>query len=560
MKFPFFKTVALAGLMSIAWNCSSDDAAAVAAPSTATEGSYNVNVTSWLYNDGANDYLISSEDFTVRNTDGIIIALYDVSSGNIIDAEGNPMITGVDLNVLQVIQPANAAPVEETSSASADNSAPVNNNTQSSAASTDVEQPSDDNSANTPASSASQEKPASSSSVKANPTIAGVTITGNLTQSAKQKDKISTVTISGLDAEPTRQSWNLYWLELKYDNGTFTISGEVPEYFQDGEETEFFTIKGQTVEFTLAVGNVTASNNNNDSNDNNSNDNNQNNNTNTGDNNNNQQQQTASSASTAKSSASTTTVTSSAASFTTTGCPAINVKSGGRTGSGFASRYWDCCKPHCAWDGKGGIQTKACDASGNKISDANATSMCDGGNAGACLSQIPFMVDGCDNIGFAYAAVPSADGATCGKCYQLTFTGKGKYETKQNHKALAGKSLVIMVSNIGSDVEQGQFDIMIPGGGVGLFNGCSRMGWGDMGKQYGGLLSDCEAEVGYSAAATAMYTKRKECLVNKCNKTFANDSQAKQGCLFLANFMEAAGNPTHTYKEVECPTVLSSKF
>jgi hypothetical protein len=30
--------------------------------------------------------------------------------------------------------------------------------------------------------------------------------------------------------------------------------------------------------------------------------------------------------------------------------------------------------------------------------------------------------------------------------------------------------------------------------------------------------------------------------------------------MFLATWMEAAGNPNHTYKEVECPSALKAKF
>ena len=52
----------------------------------------------------------------------------------------------------------------------------------------------------------------------------------------------------------------------------------------------------------------------------------------------------------------------------------------------------------------------------------------------------------------------------------------------------------------------------------------------------------------------------KSCLTSKCNSVFSGDSQAKEGCLFLANFLEAAGNPEHTYKEVECPDVLKQKY
>ena len=125
---------------------------------------------------------------------------------------------------------------------------------------------------------------------------------------------------------------------------------------------------------------------------------------------------------------------------------------------------------------------------------------------------------------------------------------------------LRGTKLVVMASNSGYDVAGGQFDVMIPGGGVGLFNGCAQIfGSGNMGAQYGGLLSDCENEVGWGVEDNTMYTRRKECLVKKC-KNFTNNSQAQEGYLFLANFLEAAGNPLHTFKEIKCPSVLKDKY
>ena len=222
--------------------------------------------------------------------------------------------------------------------------------------------------------------------------------------------------------------------------------------------------------------------------------------------------------------------------------------------SGFASRYWDCCKPSCAW----GQGAKACDASMNPIGDGNAKSMCEGGPATACLDQIPMVVN--DQLAYAFAASPGAGANVCGKCFQLTFTGEGKYETKMNHKKLQGKKLIVMSSNIGYDVSGGQFDIMIPGGGVGLFNGCANILGNNLGKTYGGLLSDCEDEVGWNGSDEEIYEKRKSCLTQKCNSAFGGKAQALQGCLFLANWMEAAGNPLHNYEEVACPDQLKSKY
>jgi hypothetical protein len=264
----------------------------------------------------------------------------------------------------------------------------------------------------------------------------------------------------------------------------------------------------------------------------------------------------AKSSSSVQSSSSTPKSSSSSNSTDNSKCPTIKTK-GGRSGSGWATRYWDCCKPHCSWQQHaGGNLSKQCTNKG-RTNDTNwgNGSVCDGGgSAMTCISQIPFTIDGCSDMAFAFAAVPASDGGSCGKCYQLTFTGKGKYKSDANTKALNGKKLIVMTTNVGTDVQQGQFDIMIPGGGVGIFNGCASMGWGSQGAQYGGLLADCEGE------SKDLPSKVVTCLKNKCNSVFSNDSEAKQGCLFLAEWMHAAGNPMHNYTEVECPDVLKQKY
>ena len=230
-----------------------------------------------------------------------------------------------------------------------------------------------------------------------------------------------------------------------------------------------------------------------------------------------------------------------------------NAGKGGQ--QGWATRYWDCCMPSCAWnENSGGNPTKTCDAKGKNFVQGGQN-ICAGGQNTACTSQIPIIAS--DKVAYAFAAT-HASGGKCGKCFALTFTGSGKYESKANHQALAGKTLVVMASNIGGDVDGNQFDIMIPGGGLGMFkNGCSQMGWGNQGNEYGGLLSDCENEVGYDGD---LLNKRKECLSRKCNEVFKNDEQAKEGCMFLATWMEAAGNPNFESKEVECPQALKAKW
>lgn len=244
-------------------------------------------------------------------------------------------------------------------------------------------------------------------------------------------------------------------------------------------------------------------------------------------------------------------------------CPAIKYVFGGYSGSGHATRYWDCCKPSCSWAANSGSgnEARSCDISMNNVlSDYNTKSNCDGGQATTCLSQIPFTINGCDNYGFAFASVPAYGPNLCGKCFELSFTGQGKYETRKNHQMLSSKKLIVMATNIGWDVASNQFDILIPGGGVGYFDGCSKFWGSNLGAQYGGLLSDCENSVGYSYDDYTLYIKRKECLLNKCSSVFSSNPNAKKGCEFLANFMEAAGNPLITYRQVECPQVLLDKY
>ncbi|MBR6449055.1 MAG: hypothetical protein IKS96_03755, partial [Fibrobacter sp.] len=377
--------------------------------------------------------------------------------------------------------------------------------------------------------------------------IGSITYKGSLSQTVAKGGSISPVTFSGLKSHPSRQSWNLWSIndsDCKYDESakTFTISGTVSKDISAGEVSETWIMDGTAVTLTVEVTDGGSTNKKSSSS---------------------QKQETKSSSSQAKSSSSKAQSSSSVATATSSSKAnnsgtSVELKyvQGGRSGKGWATRYWDCCKPHCSGQTNTSYHSKQCTNKGKTEStDWGAGSICSGGPMMACTSQIPIIVN--DSLAYAFAAVPAADGGSCGKCYALTFDGRGKYERKQNHMKLEGKVLVVMTTNIGGDVQQGQFDVMIPGGGVGLFNGCSSMGWGKQGEQYGGLLSDCEKEVG---TAGNLLTKRKDCLAQKCESAFANDEKAKEGCMFLATWMEAAGNPTHTYREVECPAALKAQY
>jgi len=136
-----------------------------------------------------------------------------------------------------------------------------------------------------------------------------------------------------------------------------------------------------------------------------------------------------------------------------------------------------------------------------------------------------------------------------------------------------------MASNIGGDVmynvtmkngKKGtQFDIMIPGGGVGAFNSFSdQLGLTvkDMGVGFGGLLSNCIegglANMGIrDGSHRATLEQWQECLRNECKRVF--NGKAKElynGCMWHVDWFMAADNPTLHYQKVECPKYLKDKY
>lgn len=544
MKNKLFKTLAVFGLSLIAWNCSEDlastpqDGGAIVTPKPALE----VDQQSWLLDTGNQIFLIVPNGtglYTVTDAYSVPVGEFNTATNTIVDAATkNPVVVGVDLSTLPIVNPDKtifrpdgsitdllgnkiSGGVTVPSSSSAAISGP--GIIVSSSSLLPVVSSSSAKTPNPVASSSSQKvdqpKPASSSSQqpKSSSAKSDKQCNGQCYDSASGK-------CVGYHDQQTGSKGEKYAydesckLNCYYDPNNKNcqdMTGAAPASSSAQQPKSSSSAKSSS-----------------------------------------STQQPKSSSSQPKSSSSSAPKSSSSSKQNNPNASAeeaqyLNAGAGGQ--EGFATRYWDCCMPHCSWPEHGG-SAKTCDAKGKTPIGNTSGSICSGGAGATCTSQIPIIVS--DKLAYAFAATPGNDN-TCGKCFALTFTGKGKYETKANHKALVGKTLVVMASNIGYDVAGNQFDIMIPGGGVGAFNGCAGMGWGAQGKQYGGLLSDCEAEVGYDGD---LLTKRKECLTKKCNSAFANDAQAKEGCLFLATWMEAAGNPTHNFKEVPCPAALKAQY
>ena len=66
----------------------------------------------------------------------------------------------------------------------------------------------------------------------------------------------------------------------------------------------------------------------------------------------------------------------------------------------------------------------------NVLTNKFAKNICEsGGVSTTCLPQIPFTIDGYDEYGFAFAVIPGEGTNVCGRCFELSFIGEGKWET-----------------------------------------------------------------------------------------------------------------------------------
>jgi hypothetical protein len=217
---------------------------------------------------------------------------------------------------------------------------------------------------------------------------------------------------------------------------------------------------------------------------------------------------------------------------------------------GFATRYWDCCKPACAW--KNNVQGSAavsCGQSNMSLGVTDEQSACSGGNAYTCWSEAPWSVS--DNLSYGFAAVHGS-AFRCGQCYQLQFDGRGKYNANDpGSNAIKGKTMIVQVLNTGSDVSQGQFDLLTPGGGVGQFAaGCQKQFPGaNLGATSGGMLATCGGG-GPNA---------KSCVLSACMSAFSGKADMLAGCQWFANWFNTADDPTFVYQKIACPQAIKQR-
>ncbi|KAJ1518777.1 hypothetical protein ONE63_011613 [Megalurothrips usitatus] len=203
----------------------------------------------------------------------------------------------------------------------------------------------------------------------------------------------------------------------------------------------------------------------------------------------------------------------------------------GGTGTAKTTRYWDCCKPSCAWRANVGSVTapvRTCAAGGRKTVGENEQSGCNGGNGFVCNNQRPFVKKG-QAYGFATINMEGLPmNQMCCACYKLTFT----------NTAIKGKNMIVQVSNTGSDLGNNHFDLQLPAGGLGIFDqGCPKQwpktpvsAWG---ARYGGISN-----------------------VNQC-AALPKDLSGSP-CKFRFTWFKNADNPQANFERVPCPAAITS--
>jgi len=203
------------------------------------------------------------------------------------------------------------------------------------------------------------------------------------------------------------------------------------------------------------------------------------------------------------------------------------------------TRYWDCCKASCSWPSNClgcAAPVTTCTQDGG-TGDPNAKNICTGGGDAtkpvvyACTNGQPFTKN--DILyGFAAGGGNIISNGGCCACYKLTFTSG----------TVSGKTMIVQVTNTGGDLGTNHFDLQIPGGGFGIYDGCSGSppngpaqfpepdsAWG---QRYGGVAD--------RAACDGL------------------PPELWNGCRWRFDDFLAADNPAAVFDEVTCPDALTS--
>lgn len=204
--------------------------------------------------------------------------------------------------------------------------------------------------------------------------------------------------------------------------------------------------------------------------------------------------------------------------------PEIEVIPGGKNGTGKATPYWDCCKPFCGFEYfvSNSKPIASCKIDGHShISIDNRNGCEEKGDAYTCSNQQPWAINKTFAYGFAAGSMSGGlDTRYCCACFLLTFQGK-----------LKGKKMLVQYTNTQMTLHLHQFNLGLPGGGVGEFHrGCAKQ-W-----------------------------KASENGWNVQNATQCSElpKPLQHGCKFRYDFLEGVNNPNLTFIEVKCPHVITN--
>lgn len=193
--------------------------------------------------------------------------------------------------------------------------------------------------------------------------------------------------------------------------------------------------------------------------------------------------------------------------------------------AGKTTRYWDCNKASGSWPNKAPVTSPVRSCAVNGVTVLSPSNL----NSFMCNNLQPWVVDANFSYGFAAAElVGKLESDTSCACYALQF----------NSGPVTGQTFVAQVISSTALVAgvQNRFDLLIPGGGVGLLNGCQSQ-WGapsdGWGARWGGVTSAAE-----------------------CLKLPA---QLQPGCNWRFSWFKNADNPTATFRRVRCPNEIVDK-
>ncbi|EUC28115.1 glycoside hydrolase family 45 protein [Bipolaris zeicola 26-R-13] len=204
------------------------------------------------------------------------------------------------------------------------------------------------------------------------------------------------------------------------------------------------------------------------------------------------------------------------------------------SGEAVTTRYWDCCKPSCGWNGKADFSSpvESCTAD-NKPTNPAAGTGCNGGDAFQCADQQPWAINDTMSYGFAGVYImPSLthggiEDAWCCACYQLDFTSD----------PLIGKSMIIQASNTAYDITTAnRFTLAVPGGNTTSVDGCA--------KQYG--------------VDQSVFGQKMEG-VSSSNDCANLPEALRAGCRWRFDWLQDASFPSANFKRVVCPAEITAK-